>query len=119
MNRNWLRLTPIDTKRKKGKTQRHNAQVLEDYHCAVRAENRRSHRRVIARGQIDYGKNQTRQRCPTMAYSNQQQGIVMKKKRRKPWDCRKQPCVLALMEILNKHDLSMGMTVGIPVTISW
>ena len=44
---------------------------------------------------------------------------MMKKKRRKPWDRRKQPYVRALMEILNKHDLSMGTIVGMAIAINW
>ena len=55
------------SERKKQEVQRHNAQVLEDYHSAVRAENRRSHGRATARRQIDYGKSQVRRRGPTMA----------------------------------------------------
>lgn len=51
----------------KEEAQRHNAQVLDDYQSAARAENRCSRGRAAAQRQIDYGKNQARQRrSPTM-----------------------------------------------------
>ena len=49
------------TPKKKEDAQRHNAQVLEDYHSAVRAENYRSRGRATAQSRIDYGKQQARQ----------------------------------------------------------
>jgi len=56
------------TERKKQEAQRHNAQVMEDYSIAARAENRLSRGRAAAQRQIDYGKSQARKRHgPTMA----------------------------------------------------
>ncbi len=41
------------------------------------------------------------------------------KKKRKPWDRRKQPFVRALMEIMKKHGLSMGSPEGLAIAINW